>query len=86
MKRFLALIAVVALLAVAGCTDAERASWSAYGNTFRVTLYSGGQPVRTWISSGKVLSETSSDGWLFMDSETKRLVRVSGDSVVEQID
>ncbi len=82
MKIYLALLLVL----IAGCTDAERAGLAAYGNKFRITLYSGGQPVRTWISTGRVESESQSDGWCFMDSETRKFVRVSGDSVVEQID
>ena len=54
------------------------------GSTFKVTLYSDGTAVRTWVSTGKVMTESESDGWYFTDSKTKKLVRVSGCVVVEQ--
>jgi len=76
----------LSLLALSGCTDADRAQIAGFGNKYRITLYSGGEPVRTWVSTGKVHAETQSDGWFFMDAATGRLVRMFGDSVVEQID
>lgn len=84
----MALIFAVAMIAAifAGCTDAEYALRASLNNKFRVTLYNGGQPVRSWESTGKVETERGSDGWYFMDAATRKLVRVSGDIVVEQLD
>lgn len=82
-KTFVALVAIAALF-MSGCTDAERGRLTAFGSEFRVTLYSGGQAVRTWDSSGKVLTEKDSDGYYFVDKKTGNLIRVSGDVVVEQ--
>jgi len=70
------------LLALFACTDAERAQRAAYGEPGHVTCYSGGQVIYDGDSTGKILSEQGSDGWLFMDAKTQRLVRVSGDCVV----
>lgn len=78
------LICVIACCVLGGCFDAQRAQYSAIGSKFRVTLYSGGEAIRSWESTGKVLSEQGSDGYYFTDSKTNKLVRVSGDLVIEQ--
>ncbi len=70
------------LLALLACTDTERASWGAIGEPGHITCYSGGQVIYDGDSTGKIESERQSDGWLFMDAKTTRLVRVSGDCVV----
>ena len=68
-----------------GCTDAQRAKIGGYGNPHHVELYSGGQKVREWVSSGKVDSETDSDGYYFNDMKTGRLIEVSGDVVITKL-
>lgn len=55
------------------------------GKDFKVELYSGPEIVRTWTSSGKVLTEQNSDGWRFVDKETKKFVRVTGTLVITEI-
>ena len=84
-RSFLGMIALLAVIPLSGCTDAEKSQWAAYGANHRVTLYSGGKVVREWKSSGKVRTEHDSDGWFFRDSKSGALVRVSGDVVVEVI-
>ena len=74
------------LIHAIGCTSAQRARTEAFGNDHRVTLYSGGEAVKTWTSDGKVMTETDSDGYYFRDKESKKLVRVSGDIVIEMLD
>lgn len=69
-----------------GCTDADRAQYNSIGCRHKVALYSGGKLVREWTSTGKVLTEEHSDGWYFEDAGTHRLVRVSGDVVIEPIE
>lgn len=76
---------LVACLVNMGCTNAKMSQLSAYGSDFKVTVYSGGVPVRTYTSSGKVATEEDSDGWYFTDKETRKLVRVSGTVTVEQL-
>ncbi len=75
---------VAATVGVAGCTSAERSQLAALGSDHKVTVYSGGSAVREFHSSGKVLTESESDGWYFTDKVTGRLVRVSGTVVIEQ--
>ena len=85
MKRLISFIFITSIL-FTGCTDAEYALQTSYGNKFKITLYSGGQIVREWTSTGKVFSEEASDGYFFVDEDTNQLVRVTGDLVVEKID
>ena len=77
---------LVSLILIAGCTNAEKSRFNAYGKQHSVQLWSGGQRVQEWTSTGKVLSEENSDGYYFQDSETKRLVRVSGDLVISPVE
>ena len=75
---------VVALMLVVGCTDAQKSQIGSLGSKFKVTLYSNGEAVREWESTGKVMAESESDGWYFTDAKTNKLVRVSGSVVIEQ--
>jgi len=67
-----------------GCTSAERAKLFALGSHHKITLYSGGIPVRVWHSSGAISNEEKSDGYYFQDDQTGRLISVSGSVVIEQ--
>lgn len=73
---------VALTVAIIGCTNAERAKFGAYGNN-TVIMYSGGKEIRRWESIGYVLNEHESDGFFFRDKETNKLIRVSGDVVIE---
>lgn len=85
MRRFVLLSVLCALVAFTGCTNAGMGQYSALGSDFKVTVYSGGVAVKTYTSSGKVLTEGDSDGWYFIDKETRKLVRLSGTVTVEQL-
>lgn len=86
MKSLLLLVVAVACcLPFVGCTDANLARQSALGNKHRVELWSGGKLVREWTSTGKVESESQSDGYYFVDVESRELVRVTGDLVITSI-
>lgn len=74
------------LLSLVACTDAEMAKKTGLGNSFKVEVFSGGKPIRTYVSTGKVRSESSSDGYYFTDVATGKLVKVSGDVVITQLD
>jgi uncharacterized lipoprotein YehR (DUF1307 family) len=82
MKRVSILFVVIATIFMVSCTDSEREKMFNYGNEFKVEMYSGGQLVRSWISTGKVNSEEGSDGYYFKDKATGNLVEVSGDIVI----
>ncbi len=83
MKKLL-FIAVLAII-ISSCTDATKAKFTNFGSEFKVEMYSGGVLVKTWISSGKVLSEKGSDGYFFVDKSTNKLVEVSGDVVITNL-
>lgn len=65
-----------------GCTDAERQQLYSYGDAAEIHCYSGGKEIFSGKSTGKISSESQSDGWFFRDSATNKLVRVSGDCVI----
>lgn len=72
----------IVILSFIACSDAEFAKYKALGDPGDITCYSGGQIIYDGKSTGVILSEEQSDGWLLMDARTNRLVRVSGDCVI----
>ncbi len=82
MKKLTMTIMVAIALMGVSCTDAELSKIGGYGDEFLVEMYSGGQLVRSWVSSGKVLSESGSDGYFFKDKATGKLIEVAGDVVI----
>ena len=75
------IIAVAVLALLAGCTDAERASFAAYGDEARVTCYSGAQVIFDDTSTGKV-AQLDGDGITFKSKKTGRYVRAFADCIV----
>lgn len=76
---------LLALLAVSmvSCTDATWGKFKGLGDNFQVEMLNcNGDVVRTWTSSGKVLSEANSDGYHFVDAETGKLVEVTGTLII----
>lgn len=84
-QTIIILAAVVAACVLAlGCTDAEWGQVTSLGGEHTVTLYGiTGEPIRQWVSSGKVNAESQTDGWYFLDKASGHLVRVSGAVVIE---
>lgn len=84
MIKTIALRTAITAIAIgcAGCTDAQQASWWAYGSPHNVKFYSGGVLVQEWTSTGRVATVKDSDGWEFKDAKTGAFVRVSGDVVI----
>jgi hypothetical protein len=79
------IIASIIALLICSCTDASRARITGYGDEYKVEMYSGGQMVRSWTSSGKVHSEEGSDGYFFNDKASGKLIEVTGDIVITQL-
>lgn len=79
------LTALLSASILPSCTDAARSKIGGYGDEFKVEMYSGGQKVREWTSSGKVLSEQGSDGYYFNDKDSGKLIEVSGDVVITKL-
>lgn len=65
-----------------GCTDARLKQYATIGDPAKITCYSGGKIIYEGTSTGKVHSEETSDGWYFVDSDTNKLIRVSGDCLI----
>lgn len=75
-------ILITVLLLVAGCKDATRAQFFSLGSKHKISVYSGGQCVKVYESSGNVSNETNSDGWYFEDAQTRKLVEIAGGPIV----
>lgn len=69
------------ILLLAGCTDAERATFGAYGEAADITCYSGGAAVFTDRSTGKV-GQIDGDGITFRSATTGKYVRAFADCIV----
>lgn len=65
-----------------GCARIEKKV--SYGSKHKITQYSGGEIVNSWVSKGKVLSEESSDGYYFVTASGK-YIEVSGTIVIERL-
>lgn len=79
MKYLLSLLLFIGL---AGCSDAEKAAFKAFGQRHKVVCYSGGIIIYSGYSTGKILNEDHSDGYYFEDEATHKLVSVSGNCVI----
>jgi hypothetical protein len=74
---------VLVVIMLSACTDAERAKIGGFGDEFKVEMINcDGTVARSWISSGKVLSEANSDGYYFNDKETGELIEVTGRLII----
>lgn len=76
---------IVSMVCLTSCTDAEWERQTALGNKHKVTMYSGGKAVGVWTSTGCPRSVGNEDGWTFVDADTKHLITVTGDCVIEKL-
>lgn len=83
-KSLISILLGSSLMAFIGCTSAQQAGMTAAFHNYAVTLYSGSQAVRTWHTKGMPHSEGGSDGYYFVDRDTRKLTCVSGTVVFEQ--
>ena len=74
-------ILILLTLTTAACSDAATAKWTAIGSPGHIVCY--GHVIYDGTSTGKIASESQSDGWFLKDAKTNKLVRVSGDCVIE---
>lgn len=82
MGRGMKGILVLALIALlCGCTDAEWASYGAYGEEAGVFCYSGGKVIFSDESTGKVL-QLDGDGITYKSKKSGRYVRAYADCIV----
>lgn len=64
------------------CTDAQCAGVGAFGTAGHIVCYSGGKVIYEGDSTGKIETETHSDGWNFKDAKTGKFIRVSGQCLI----
>ena len=83
MKKVLVLAVVALSMMMTSCTDAEKSKLGGYGDTFTVKVL-GPDIVITYHSTGKVESESHSDGYYFTNAATGKLIEVSGNVIIEQ--
>lgn len=75
-------IPVLLLFGAVACTDATCGKMFALGDSASVECWSGGQLIYKGKSSGKVLSEATSDGYFFKDMKDGKFKEVSGNCVI----
>ncbi|MGL5720108.1 MAG: hypothetical protein ACRCYP_04885 [Alphaproteobacteria bacterium] len=84
-KIFIVIFSLILSSSLVGCASLgnslSKTGTSISGADYRVTLYSGGQPIRQWDLHGIVSEEAGSDGWYF--NCKRQVIRISGDVVVE---
>lgn len=85
MKRMIKLLGIVFIVGLfsVSCTDATKAKIGGLGDEFTIELINcDGSVARTWVSTGKVNSEANSDGYYFMDKESRKLIEVTGTLII----
>lgn len=80
MKKML-MVAMV--LALAGCTDAEKARWGALGEEAEVVCYSGNAVIFRDESTGKVM-DGEGNGLAFRSKSSGKYVRTYADCIVTE--
>ncbi len=65
-----------------GCTDAAFDKMTNFGGSALVKCYSGEKLIYDGKSTGKVISESNSDGYAFRDSSDGKLKEVSGNCII----
>jgi len=78
MKRLIFLV-----LILTGCTNANLKQLTTYGSQAHIMCFSGNVLIYEGDSTGKVSSESHSDGWFFEDAKTHKLMRISGACIIE---
>ena len=81
MKNWMIALICLVFLGI-GCTDARWGKFTALGNPASVLCYSGGKLIYSGKSTGKVVSEASSDGYFFRDAKSGKVMEVSGNCVI----
>ena len=76
------LFLIITIILISSCTDAERSKMFSLGDTAKITCYSGGTLIYEGFSTGKVKSETNSDGYFFKDKADGKLKEVSGNCII----
>jgi hypothetical protein len=77
------IILTLAFVSFIGCTDAEFSQLTALGSGGNIKCYSGGVLIYEGKATGKISTESQSDGWYFKeDSKDGDLIRTNADCVI----
>ena len=71
------------ILGLNGCTDARIKQLTVLGTPGTIVCYSGTLKIYEGKSTGKIASESGSDGWFLEEEGTHNLIRVSGACVIK---
>lgn len=83
MKSLSVFFFALFIVLISSCTDATRAKIGGLGDEFKIEMLNcDGSVARSWVSSGKVLSEENTDGYYFKDKATGKLIEVTGRLVI----
>jgi major membrane immunogen (membrane-anchored lipoprotein) len=86
MKKLILITTIASTILLTGCggfqNSLNKTLNGLSSGTYIVTVWSGGQAVRTYKVEGFVNTESSSDGWFFVVNG--KLVRISGTITIEQ--
>lgn len=87
MKRVVLVVLVLSGSLLSGCNKTEIArGWSTNKwASFTIQQYSGGKLIGEWVATERPISETSSDGFAFVNKATGKLLIVSGDIRIEEM-
>lgn len=87
MKRYQIILYFVALITLSGCArgcqDMKRMTSGNHERSVRITLYSGGEAVKTWEFVGIVNNDAES---IFFYDANGMLVEIDGDVLIEYLD
>ena len=87
MKKIILSIFIFGTFVITGCSSAQtrltRFGNNLTGNSAIIKCYSGDTLIYEGTSKGKVSSEQYSDGYLFIDDFTDKLVEVSANCVIK---
>jgi hypothetical protein len=83
MRKIIFTTAILGIISLTSCTDAEKAKMGGYGKTYTVQVL-GPDTVITFQSTGKVISENESDGYYFTNAANNKLTEVSGTVIITE--
>jgi len=83
MKKSIFAIAILGIISLASCTDAESSKTFGYGKSYTIVVL-GPDTTITFQSTGKVISEKGSDGYYFTNAENGKLTEVSGTLIITE--
>jgi len=80
---------ILAALTLTACSGSTQNAWQKTATDysradFKVTLYSGGQVIRTWDLKNTFVNDEDQSGMVYFFDTNGKMVRLTGDVVIEQ--